>query len=401
MKSIIFTLVCLMGLVLGMASQSVYAQENLAGHWYATLQAPAGEMPFELTFEKEGQSYQGKLADGHHQVVLQNFKTIGEQLTFGIDDARVRFEVARQGDKLVGNWIRGGKVVAKLPFTATTIQPHPAFDKAKAQAFVGEWRCFAEEDGKKTPISLIVKIDGSTITGTGIDPTGDFGAMIGQLVGNKLVLSRFDGQSLSLVVAERTETGLRAAVSTSPRSQFAIVGAREGESLPDPSTVAKVDKGLKFSFTNLQGQKVDFPNAQFQGKAVIINIMGTWCHNCHDETPFLIELYEKYHSQGLEVISLCFEAQATEAEDLKAIANYQHSRKIPYTMLYAGKLDDGSPAKAINGLTEFGGYPTNIFIARDGQISTTHTGFWGPATGEKYQVVRKEFEETIKKLLVN
>lgn len=371
--------------------------QSFSGHWYVKMQAPAGEVPFELTLKKSPHGYTGTLWDGHYRVQLQDFKLEDNKLSFGIDDARVRFELERQNNELTGNWIRKS---TKLPLTAKTT-PTQAVKTSTQQikSFVGEWYCVAKENGKETPITLIIRAKANRIDGTGIDPTGDFGQMVGHFQGENLVLSRFDGQSLSLVVAKLDGEGLQAAVSTSPSSQFAILGARKGATLPDPAKVAKVNPGLKFTFKDLQGNQVSFPSEQFKNKAVIVNIMGTWCHNCHDETPFLVELYEKYHSKGLEIISLCFEAQADEEQDLKSIARYQKTRKIPYTMLYAGKLEDGAPAKAITGLENFGGYPTNIFVTRDGQISTTHTGFWGPATGEKHLQVKQEFEETINNLL--
>ncbi len=380
----------------------VTAQNSFSGRWYATLQAPAGEMPFELTFKKIAKKYSGELWDGHHRVKLQDFKLEDTRLSFGIDDARVRFEVERQNGDLIGSWTRGGTSVTKLAVVAKKTPPQISNSTGKElRMFTGEWYCIDKnESGKETPVTLIIRTKkNGAIEGTGIDPTGDFGVMVGHFQADKLILSRFDGQSLSLVVAKLDGERLEAAVSTSPRSQFTISGARKGVTLPDPTKVAKINPGLQFSFNDLQGKTINFPSEEFKGKVVIVNVMGTWCHNCHDETPFLVELYEKYHSKGLEIVSLCFEAQETEEQDLKAIARYKSSRKIPYTMLYAGKLEDGAPAKKITGIENFGGYPTNIFVARDGKIEATHTGFWGPATGEKNTQIKKEFEDTLTQLL--
>ena len=47
--------------------------------------------------------------------------------------------------------------------------------------------------------------------------------------------------------------------------------------------------------------------ADFRGKVTIVAIGGSWCPNCHDETPFLVSLYKKYHEQGLEIVVLSFE----------------------------------------------------------------------------------------------
>jgi thiol-disulfide isomerase/thioredoxin len=378
--------------------------DGFEGRWFATLKAAAGDLPFELKFKKDGNLYSGELEDGHHSVKLQAFKLEGGRLSFGIDDSRVRFELERKGEQIIGKWIRAGSSKVELQISAArTLQTSTNVLRSAAD-FAGEWHCVTKNaDGKETPITLIVRIDGTHIEGTGIDPTGDFGLMTGRISGDRLILTRFDGQTLSYVSAAIEGEQLLAIATSSPSTKFSMSGLKKGAKLllPDPQSVARVSSGLNFSFPDISGKSIVFPGEQFKGKVVIVNIMGTWCPNCHDETPLLIQLYKKYHQRGFEIISLAFEAHATESEDLKAIAYYKQSRKIPYTILYAGKTEGGGPAKKIAGLEQFAGYPTNIFIGRDGQIASTHTGFWGPATGEKHMVVKREFEETVKRLIGN
>ena len=44
-------------------------------------------------------------------------------------------------------------------------------------------------------------------------------------------------------------------------------------------------------------------------------------------------------------------------------------------------------------------YPTSIFIDKKGKVRKIHTGFNGPATGEKYLEFKKEFEAFVNTLL--
>ena len=44
-------------------------------------------------------------------------------------------------------------------------------------------------------------------------------------------------------------------------------------------------------------------------------------------------------------------------------------------------------------------YPTTIFLDKKGQVRKIHTGFNGPATGEKYEVFKQEFDDEVKQLL--
>ena len=81
---------------------------------------------------------------------------------------------------------------------------------------------------------------------------------------------------------------------------------------------------FRFSFPDLSGKIVSNTDDRFRGKVVIVSISGSWCPNCHDEAPFLVELYRKYHGQGLEVVSLSFE-EAGAAEESDPAARLQQA----------------------------------------------------------------------------
>jgi len=44
-------------------------------------------------------------------------------------------------------------------------------------------------------------------------------------------------------------------------------------------------------------------------------------------------------------------------------------------------------------------YPTSVFIDKSGKVRKIHTGFNGPATGEKYTQFKAEFERYVGILL--
>ena len=69
----------------------------------------------------------------------------------------------------------------------------------------------------------------------------------------------------------------------------------------DPSRFTSVKdptEPFRFSFPDLDGKLVSNTDPRFQGKVVIVSIAGSWCPNCHDEAPFLVELYKKYRAAG-------------------------------------------------------------------------------------------------------
>jgi len=160
--------------------------------------------------------------------------------------------------------------------------------------------------------------------------------------------------------------------------------------LKDPS------QPLRFSFPDLNGRIVSSADEQFQGKVVLVNITGSWCPNCHDEAPFLEELYRKYHGLGLEIVALDFEP----AEQLKSLSRARAFIKrygIEYTYLIAGEpsqLNEKIPqAENLNA------WPTTFFVGRNGLVRSIHTGFTSQASRELDSRLKDSVRNEIAQLL--
>jgi thiol-disulfide isomerase/thioredoxin len=65
---------------------------------------------------------------------------------------------------------------------------------------------------------------------------------------------------------------------------------------------------------------------QFFGKVVIVTAGRSWCPNCHDDAPFLMELYRKHHQRGLEIVDLSSHRQWTLGgdQDRGTVAGRRH-----------------------------------------------------------------------------
>ena len=51
-----------------------------------------------------------------------------------------------------------------------------------------------------------------------------------------------------------------------------------------------------------------FANESFAGKIVLVDFWATWCPPCVDALPELEKMYEEFHPQGFEILSLSFDA---------------------------------------------------------------------------------------------
>src|SRR5438105_8677960 len=76
---------------------------------------------------------------------------------------------------------------------------------------------------------------------------------------------------------------------------------------------------LNFTLKDTAGKDVKL--ADFKGKVLLLDFWATWCEPCKLEIPGFIDLYQKYNSQGLEVIGVDtmddFPKAAPFAEQLK------------------------------------------------------------------------------------
>ncbi len=127
-----------------------------------------------------------------------------------------------------------------------------------------------------------------------------------------------------------------------------------------------------FALSDLKGDKVTL--ASYRGKAVMINFWATWCGPCRIETPWLVELRNKYAAQGFEVLGV-----DTEGDDLKtndkagwakamaAASKFVAQEEVPYPVL----LDGDSISSNYGGLDDL---PTSFFVDRKGVVVAAQMG---------------------------
>jgi cytochrome c biogenesis protein CcmG/thiol:disulfide interchange protein DsbE len=127
-----------------------------------------------------------------------------------------------------------------------------------------------------------------------------------------------------------------------------------------------------FALQDLSGHKVALSG--YRGKAVLINFWATWCAPCKIETPWIVELRDKYAGQGFEVIGIDTEGDDLRADDKVGWAKakteagkFVAEEKIPYPVL----LDGDSIATPYGGLDEL---PTSFFVDRKGNVVAAQVG---------------------------
>lgn len=132
---------------------------------------------------------------------------------------------------------------------------------------------------------------------------------------------------------------------------------------------------IEFGFPDLSGNMVSLSDVRFKDKAVIVNLMGTWCGGCIKEAPYLVEYYNRLKEEGLEVISIAFDRTPKDAA-IDAINIFVNNHNVNYTVLYGGTSNKEHVESVVQGLRLFRGYPTTIYMDRNHKVQFIQSGFW-------------------------
>ena len=242
------------------------------------------------------------------------------------------------------------------------------------------------------------------VTGTFRTTTGDYRYLEGVVTGDSLKLSAFDGAHAFLFTAKVTDSSLNGAFYSGNHSKELFVAKRnDAYELPSADSLTFIKDGydkFAFSFPNEFGESISLEDERFKNKVVIVQIMGTWCPNCLDESKYYIDYLKKNNSSELEIVALAFEYAKTKEGAFKSIKRMKDRIGVEYPVLLAqfGSSDKEKAQQKLPMLNHVLSYPTSIFIDKKGNVRKIHTGFNGPATGEKFIEFKKEFEAFVKEL---
>ena len=242
------------------------------------------------------------------------------------------------------------------------------------------------------------------VTGTFRTTTGDYRYLEGVVTGDSLKLSAFDGAHAFLFTAKVTDSSLNGAFYSGNHSKELFVAKRnDAYELPSADSLTFIKEGydkFAFSFPNELGESISLEDERFKNKVVIVQIMGTWCPNCLDESKYYIDYLKKNSSSEVEIVALAFEYAKTKEGAFKSIKRMKDRIGVGYPVLLAqfGSSDKDKAQQKLPMLNHVLSYPTSIFIDKKGNVRKIHTGFNGPATGEKFIEFKKEFEAFVKEL---
>jgi peroxiredoxin len=379
------------------------------GTYRAVLSLPGGDLPFGLQLTNENGKTVAYLINGDERVRVPEVEIDGRRLRMTMPAFGNRLAAKNGRNGLEGElvMVRGGGEEQVIPFHATAGSTHrffeaPSTDNADVS---GRWAVtFTAQDGKKQEAVGEFTQRFHEVRGTFLAPTGDHRYLAGEMHGDELYLSAFDGGHAYLYRARVQKDGsLVGRFWSGLHSVEQFVARRDANArLPDPGAATTIRDDtwtLGFTFADHAGRAVSLADPQFDGKVVLVVFAGSWCPNCHDEAAFLTSLYRDYRERGLEIIALMFEHSGRFEKAAAAVKAMRAKFGIEYATLVAGVSDTEKASEKFPQLSGIRAFPTTLFMDRRGRVRRIYTGFSGPATGEHHDRLQRTFIGQIEELL--
>ena len=372
-----------------------------------------GELPFnfEVIYDTPD-SFHIVIHNGKERIVVNDIRMGVNRrvardtifIDFPIYDSHISAEY--EEDAIEGWWVARNRKDYKIQFKALHGQNYRFFQTPvpPVENLTGRWDCMfeIETEHPTRAIGDFVQ-EGNNITGTFMSNTGDDRYLEGVVNGDRLHLSVFDGSHAYLYEAKIVNGQLSGIYRSGIHFKTYWEGKRSDtlkiSDLGDPLALTQMKKDEVFTLAlpAPDGTIIDISKDEYAGKPKIIQVMGTWCPNCSDETTYLLEYLQKNPDPGFEILGVAFERHAEVPNALEALKTYKSKMKIPYLIVYGGSNDKNKASEVLPMLNKVVAYPTMIFLDASNNVVAIHTGFAGPATAG-YEDFKKEFEVLVQKM---
>jgi thiol-disulfide isomerase/thioredoxin len=375
--------------------------QSLNGLWDATVVVNDIVIPFRFELAGTGSAVKGSFFNGDEKLTSTTGSFDNGALVLSFDEYETKLEATLKNGALEGQYSRGTRG-APYPFQAKRFTP-PASDAADVPSIAGLWNVQVKSSKGESAWQLIVRQSGPEVSAAILRVDGDTGTLTGRWADGKFVLSHFSGARPLRVEITPQSDGTLAVVQNKDNPLPALRSeVARAKGLPEPSDPSRFTsmkdptEPFRFSFPDINGKVVSNTDDRFRGKVVIVSISGSWCPNCHDEAPFLVELYRKYRAQGLEIVSLSFE-EAAQLKNPTRLRAFNKRYGIDYTVLMPGEpkeLADKVPQAA-----NLNSFPTTFYLGRDGRVRGVHAGFPGAASGKFHEETKAEITADVERML--
>ena len=311
--------------------------KNLAkGNWLVELELMDNQvLPFNLKVEKNiNCDYEMNIINADEVIRIDEVEVKGDSI-FMYTPVFEGFLAGTFTDSIIEGQFIKESLDRIVPFKAIhgVNERFMVANKKDKENVTGIWETYFSPNLEEEYVGKGIFLqEGNKVTGTFRTTTGDYRFLDGVMDGDSLKLSAFDGAHAFLFTAKVTDSSMNGVFYSGNHFKEPFVATRNDDfELPDPDSLTFLNEGydkLAFTFPDSNGDKVSLSDDRFHNKVVIVQLMGTWCPNCLDETKFLVEYMAE--NKDIEVIGLAFESAKTEDKAFKGIQRLKDRIAIRY-----------------------------------------------------------------------
>jgi len=379
------------------------------GNWVAQIHRPdANNIPFTFDWKTENGKPVWYIKNAAERIRVDNFEIKGDSFFVQMPVFESQFRFVLKNNRINGVWMKRGAVNnLQLPMSATLGSNRFSSHGNADRNIAGRWAVsFVNKSSTRKSVG---EFDGkgNLLTGTFLNATGDYRYLEGIVTRDSLLLSAFDGEHAFLFKAkiENDRTISNGIFYSGAEGKQEWNAVKDSNAMMSQESVAIFvkpgEESLDFSFKDLDGKQVAIKSERFKNKVVIVQLLGSWCPNCMDETAFLSEYYNKNRHRGVEIIGLAYEYTTDWERSIRSLRKFQQRFNVQYPILNTEVTvqDSLRTEKTLPQLTRIKFFPSSIIIDKKGKIRKLDTGFNGPGTGSHHLAYKKEFEETMDALV--
>lgn len=375
------------------------------GNWQGLITLQGQELAFNFDIVRDGAGYKVHLINAGEKILLDEVTLFGDSvdIVLHVFDASLRAKI--EGDQLTGTFVKNYNRAGSLPFRANygiDYRYAPASTDTDVD-FSGKYQVEFKTE-KETYASVgVFEQKGNHLTGTFLAPNGDYRFLEGNVVNGELWLSTFDGNHAFLFKAVKSGDSVRGDYYSGKSAHETWAGVRNDQAkMPDPEALTYLKPGfekLEFTFPDLEGNPVSSSDERFKNKVVILQIFGTWCPNCMDETKFLSQWLRDNKDRDVVIVGLAYERKPEFDYAVDRVRKMKNKWDVGYDFLIAGVNDKEKASLTLPALSKVLAFPTTIYVGRDGKVKHIRTGFEGPGTGIYHDLFKQRFNEIVNELL--
>lgn len=397
--------------LLGAAACSTTAERTSfaprTGPWRLDLDLKGELLPVVFDLDHDSSGWSMVVHNGEERILIRDIELHNDTLHVRMPLYDSEFRGIVKNDSLIAgawhNYLKGPDY--QIPFVAHAgLRPRFDGDTSAAISVNGIWETHFSSGTNDAYDALgIFTQHGAHVSGTFGTETGDYRFLDGIATGDSMKLSCFDGSHAFLFTAALRHDSLVGRYWSGIHWQEPWVAVRNPDyRLRDPDSLTFLREGYTmadFSFPSIDGPMVSVKDSAHAGKVLMVQIMGSWCPNCVDETRLLDEMYAEYRDRGLGVIAVAFEKYDDPKKAVSQLKRFRDNLEVKYDIVYAGHANKEEASAKLPFLDHVMSYPTCIFIDRKGLVRRIRTGFYGPGTGDHYTNYRRNLRSFLEQLL--